>query len=177
MENERVLEIYTSQQQKYDGYRDGGRKEETNKTKVWGVRERAYIKAWWIRNSTPSCGRLRRRSYPCWEEDRMKSLGTPRHRRPSRNRTSKSSVHGSAAGHDWVRPAAGQGGGCEARRKPRLEGTDEIDTECLPMWVGVEVRAGTCVGAVVTGAGTSTVLGLVETRHAVVPSQPKARYA
>lgn len=53
MENERVLEIYTSQQQKYDGYRDGGRKKETNKTKVWRVRERAYIKAWWIRNSTP----------------------------------------------------------------------------------------------------------------------------
>lgn len=50
----------------------------------------------------------------------MMLLGTPRHRRPSRNRTSKSSVHGSAAGHDWVRPEAGQGGGCEARRKPRL---------------------------------------------------------
>lgn len=67
----------------------------------------------------------------------MMSLGTPRHRRPSRNRTSKSSVHGSAAGHDWVRPEPGQGGGCEARRKPRLEvvqeGTDEI------IWVGTWV--------------------------------------
>lgn len=70
----------------------------------------------------------------------MMLLGTPRHRRPSRNRTSKSSVHGSAAGHDWVRPEAGQGGGCEARRKPRLfslqEGTGtQMGLGTYPGWL------------------------------------------
>ena len=178
-------------QQEYDGYRDGGGKKETNKTKIWGVRERAYIKAWWIRNSTPSCSRLRRHSN-CWEVDRMMSLGTPRHRRPSRNRTSKSSVHGSAAGHDWVRPEPGQGGGCEARRKPRLVGARHktAPTACV---VCVCVCGGSVwwecrymCATVSTGAGTGTVLpihggvgfngqgtlgssskGLVETRHAV----------
>lgn len=193
MENERVLEIYTSQQQKYDGYRDGGGKKETNKTKVWGVRERAYIKAWWIRNSTPSCGLLRRHSCcSCCEVDRMMSLGTPRHRRPSRNRTSKSSVHGSAAGHDWVRPEPGQGSGCEARRKPRLvAGRHRLTAHVVLVWVS----AGTCVtrGAVVrarvpfpvdacrsmgvgfngqggtlgSSSSSSSSKGLVETRHAV----------
>lgn len=78
------------------------------------------------------------------------SLGTPRHRRPSRNRTSKSSVHGSAAGHDWVRPEAGQGGGCEARRKPRL---------FCPMFVrGLTIDNEYMCGALCTGVGPSTVL-------------------
>lgn len=70
----------------------------------------------------------------------MMSLGTPRHRRPSRNRTSKSSVHGSAAGHDWVRPDAGQGGGCEARRKP----CHDVFVRVSEVWV--QERKGTCAG-------------------------------
>lgn len=113
IENERVLEIYTSQQQ-FDEYRDGGRKKETNTTKVWGRRERAYIKAWWTRNSHRSCKRPSFSSR--WTATTTRAHGTvlgggqddvaghPGHRRPSRNRTSKSSVHGSTAGHDWVRP-------------------------------------------------------------------------
>ena len=83
----------------------------------------------------------------------MMSLGTPRHRRPSRNRTSKSSVHGSAAGHDWVRPDAGQGGGgCEARRKP----CPFLVLAHVRVWVCVSVGRYVCVW-LCTGVGTSTI--------------------
>jgi hypothetical protein len=110
----------------------------------------------------------------------MMSLGTPRHRRPSRNRTSKSSVHGSAAGHDWVRPDAGQGGGgCEARRKPCpflvlahvrvcMCKCGQVRVRLAVHWCGNKYHQ---IGGRLERPGTSGALavqeGLVETRHAV----------